>query len=304
MERKVNFKNSDYEMSGILFLPENFEESNKYPAIVISAPAGAVKEQSPSLYGRKMAEKGFICIVFDTSHQGESGGMPRQLENPSDRIEDIRCAVDYLVTLPYIDENKIGAMGICSGGGYATHTAMIERRIKAAAGVSLTDPGSWIREGLDPENPTPVQVQIQMLEAMSEERTKEAKGGEVLYGPFVPDEVTDDMATVLKEAHDYYRTPRGSHPNSTNKVLMAGGARLVDFDCFHLTDTLLTQPLLLIAGSKADTLYFSERLNKKAASKDKELFIIEGATHVDMYDKEEYVNHAIEKLAKFFSAKM
>lgn len=304
MKKIVDFKNADISMSGILFFPAEFNEKHKYPAIVISSPAGAVKEQSPSLYGSKLAKHGFICLAFDTSHQGESGGFPRQLENPTDRIEDIRCAVDYLVTLPFVDEEKIGAMGICSGGGYATHTAMIERRIKAAAGVSTTDPGSWIREGLDPDHPTPVSDQIAMLEAMSAERSAEAKGGPVQYGPFVPDVVADDMPAVLKEANNYYRTPRGAHPNSTNKVLMVGGARLVDFDCFHLTDTLLTQPLLLIAGSKAETLYFSKRLIEKAASIDKELFIVEGASHVDMYDRQPYVDQAVEKLALFFNCKL
>lgn len=243
-------------------------------------------------------------MVFDTSHQGESEGMPRQLENPTERVEDIRCGIDYLVTLSYVDDKKIGAMGICSGGGYALHTAMIDRRIKAAAGVSTTDPGSWIREGLDENNPMSVDMQLQMLEGMSEQRTIEAKGGEVAYTTFVPEEVTEDMAVTLKEANDYYRTPRGAHPNSTNKVLLTGGARLVEFDCFNLMDTLLTQPILVIAGSKADTLYFSKRVIDKASSKDKELFLINGATHVDMYDKEEYVNQAIDKLSNFFDEKL
>lgn len=304
MERKVTFKNNQLKMAGLMFLPEGFDEGKKYPAIVISNPAGAVKEQSPALYGRKIAEKGFIALAFDTSHQGESEGLPRQLENPPERVEDIRCAVDYLVTLPFVDTDRIGAMGICSGGGYSANVAMTERRIKAVVGVSSTDPGSWIRNGLDEKNPTPVEEQIKILEAISQERTNIAKGAEPLYGPFVPDEVTDDMAVTLKEAHEYYRTPRGSHPNSTNKVLLVGGQRLVEFDCFNLTETLLTQPLLLIAGSKADTLYFSKQLIERAASKDKELFIIEGATHVDMYDREQYVNQAIEKIAVFFNEKM
>ena len=126
MERKVFFKNNQIEMAGILFLPEGFDENKKQPAIVISAPAGAVKEQSPALYGKKLAQKGFITLVFDTSHQGESGGEPRYLENPTERVEDIRCAIDYLTTLPYVDRERIGAMGICSGGGYSVSAAMTQ----------------------------------------------------------------------------------------------------------------------------------------------------------------------------------
>ena len=176
---------------------------------------------------------------------------------------------------------------------------MTERRIKAVVGVSTTDPGAWIREGLDGK--TSIEEQIKMLEEVAKERTAEARGAKSVYGPYVPDKVTDDMPVTLKEANNYYRTPRGSHPRSENKVLLISADKLAAFDCFHLADTLLTQPLLIVAGSKADTLYFSERLYNKAASKKKELYLIEGATHVDLYDKEEYINPAIKKITNFFN---
>lgn len=298
MERKVFFKNNQIQMAGVLFLPDNFDESKKYPAIVISSPAGAVKEQSPALYGKKIAQKGFIAITFDTSHQGESGGEPRYLENPTERVEDIRCAVDYLTTLSYVDIERIGAMGVCSGGGYSVNAAMTERRIKAVAGVSLTDPGSWIREGLDGN--TSVEEQIKLLELVAKQRTAEANGAEPVYGPYVPDEVTEDMPNTLKEANHYYRTPRCQHPNSKNRVLMTSLDKLIAFSTFNLTDTLLTQPLLLIAGSKADTFRFSEMLYNKVNCQ-KELVIIDGATHVDLYDIIEYVDQAIDKISEFFT---
>lgn len=298
MEKKIFFKNNQIQMAGILFFPEDFGEKKKYLALVISSPAGAVKEQSPSLYGKKMAQKGFITIVFDTSHQGESGGEPRDLENPTERVEDIRCAVDYLTTLPYVDVERIGAMGICSGGGYSVNAAMTERRIKAVAGVSTSDPGSWIRDGIDGK--TPVEDQIKLLESVGKQRTAEANGAGTVYGPFVPDEVTDDMPVVLKEANDYYRTPRCQHPNSKNRVRMTSLDKLIAFSTFSFAETLLTQPLLLITGTKADTLRFTEAIYEKAKCQ-KEWFTIEGATHVGLYDVIKYVDQAIDKLAEFFT---
>lgn len=254
MEKKVFYKHNQDMNAGILFMPEGFKEDQKYPAIVISAPAGAVKEQSPSVYGKKLAEKGYVAIVFDTYHQGESGGEPRQLENPSDRIEDIKCTIDYLTTLPYVDRSRIGAMGICSGGGYAVRTALTEKRIKAVAGVSTSDPGAWIRDGIDGN--MPLEQAIGMLIAVGEQRTAEANGADPVYGEFVPEVVTDDMAerSTLREAHDYYRTVRAQHPNSTNKVSMMSLDKMIDFTTFTQVNKLLTQPLLLIAGSDADTL--------------------------------------------------
>lgn len=139
--KKVTFKKFDLNLAGLLFLPPNFEESKKYPAIVITHPGGGVKEQCSSLYGWNLAQNGYVTLAFGASHQGESEGLPRCLEDPSSRVEDIRSAVDYLVTLPYIDEEKIGAMGVCAGGGYTMNAIQTEYRIKAAAGISTWDVG-------------------------------------------------------------------------------------------------------------------------------------------------------------------
>ncbi len=298
MEKKVFFKNNQIEMAGILFLPDDFDENNKYPAIVCAHPAGAVKEQTSGLYAEKLSQMGFVTLAFDASHQGESGGEPRFLENPSERVEDIRCAVDYLTTLPYVDLERIGAMGVCAGGGYTVSAAITEHRIKAVAGVSTSDPGAWIREGID--GSVPAKEQIKMLESVGKQRTAEANGANPVYGPYVPDEATEDLPVTLKEAHEYYRTPRCQHPNSKNRVLMTSLDKLIAFSPFNFADTLLTQPLLLIAGNKADTLRFSETLYEKAKSQ-KELFMIDGATHVDLYDVPEYVDQAIGKLDAFFT---
>lgn len=297
--KKVNFKNNQHQMAGLMFFPSDFEEGEKYPSIVISPPAGAVKEQSPSLYGKKLAEKGLIVLTFDTSHQGESGGEPRCLENPTERVEDVKCAVDYLTTLPYIDVERIGAFGLCSGGGYAFNAAMTDRRIKAVAGASLSDPGSWIRDGID--GSIAVEDQIKLLAEAANQRTREANGADPIYGEFVPGKVTNDMPVTLKEAHDYYRTPRGQYPTSDNKVSMASIDKILAFDTFRFAERFLTQPMLVVVGSKADTYHYSKDLYERAASEKKELFEIEGATHVDLYDITVHVDKAVTKLADFFS---
>lgn len=298
MQKNVNFKNNDHNMAGILFFPDDFDDAKQYPAFSIASPAGAVKEQIATNYGTRLAKHGFVALAFDTSHQGESGGNPRQLESPYERVEDIKCAIDYLTTLPYVDNERLGQFGVCAGGGYSMHTAMTDRRIKAVVAVSMSDPASWIRDGFDGK--TPVEAQLALLEEAANQRTREANGADPIYGTFVPEEVTEGMPNTLVEAHEYYRTARGQHPHSTNKVSMMSIDKMTDFSTFLFADKYLTQPILMIAGSKADTLRFSEDLLTKAASTNKELFTIEGATHVDLYDKPEYVDQAVEKAAAFF----
>ncbi|ANM74366.1 putative alpha/beta superfamily hydrolase [Lactiplantibacillus plantarum] len=281
MQKKVTFQNNEHDMAGILFFPDDFDETKQYAAFPVASPAGAVKEQIATNYGSRLAKYGFIALVFDTSHQGESGGNPRQLEAPYERVEDIKCAIDYLTTLPYVDNERIGLFGVC-----------------AVAVASMSDPASWIRDGFDGK--MPVDAQLALLEEASNQRTREANGADPIYGTFVPEEVTDGMPNTLEEAHEYYRTARGQHPRSTNQVSMMSIDKMTDFSTFLFADRYLTQPILMIAGTNADTLRFSEDLLKKAASKNKELFTIEGATHVDLYDKPEYVDQAVAKAATFF----
>lgn len=294
---KVKFNNRGIEMAGNLFLPEAMEAGKTYPAIVCASPAGAVKEQSSGLYAKKLAEQGFVTLAFDPSHQAESGGYPRYEENPYDRVEDIRAAVDYLTTLRYVDRNRIAAMGLCAGAGYSINAALTDRRIKVLVGVSGTDAGAVIRDGWTGGATT--EEKIKFLEMVSEERTAEANGAEPIFGNYVPENVTDDLPVTMKEAHDYYRTPRAQYPTSENKVRLTSMSNIYTFEAFHLIDELLTQPLLMIAGSKSDALYVSERAINRAASKVKELYLIDGATHIDMYDRQPYVDEAIGKMTSF-----
>lgn len=141
MKERVSFKNGPWTMAGELYLPEGFSTESKYAAVIVVHPGGGVKEQTAGKYAELMAGDGFVAIAFDASHQGESEGEPRRLDSPYNRVEDVKCAVDYLTTLPYVDRSRIGAMGICAGGGYAINAALTEKRIKAVAGISPVDAG-------------------------------------------------------------------------------------------------------------------------------------------------------------------
>jgi fermentation-respiration switch protein FrsA (DUF1100 family) len=298
--RKVIFKKFDLNIAGLLFLPKNFDENKKYPAIVITHPGGGVKEQCSSLYAKNMADAGYVALAFDASHQGESEGLPRYLEDPASRVEDIRSAVDYLTTLPYVNEEKIGAMGVCAGGGYTMSAIQTEYRIKAAAGISTWDVGDSAKNGFPGVN---IENFMQkLLTEVGEQRTRENKGEEPKYLQYVPnspEEIDENTSTIQKEAYEYYRTPRCEYPTSVNKYLFSSNDKLAAFDAFIHLDTVSPRPILLIVGSKADTIYFSNDAYFKA-KEPKELYKIEGATHIDLYDKPEYVTQIVTKLTEYF----
>ena len=300
MVESVSFANKDIQLSGHLHLPPDFQAGRKYPALVGVHPAGGVKEQTVGLYAARLAAHGFVVVVYDSSYQGASGGEPRLLEDPAARVEDARCAADLLTTLPYVDAERMGVYGICAGGGYALAVAQTERRFKVVAGISATPMGEAARTFFG--RAIPQAELIGTLEAAAQQRTAQARGAEPMYAPFVPErleDMDDNTPTMLRQAYDYYRTPRGQHPNSKGRFLMTSLDKMLAFSTFHLIPDLLTQPLLLIAGSNADTRIYSEQAH--ALSKGpKELFIVEGATHVALYDVPAYVDQAVPKLASFF----
>lgn len=299
-KKEVSFKHNQIEIAGELYLPKDFDESKKYPAIVVTHPGGGVKEQVAGLYADKLKDNGFITLTFDAAYQGQSGGEPRYLEDPASRVEDISCAINYLVTLNYVDENRIGALGICAGGGYTMNAVQTEARIKAAAGVSTVNFGCLIREGLGCTQS--VEDLQKLLKEVGEESTKEARGSQMRYVGIAPekaDEITDDMPVLYKEGYDYYHTSRGCNPQAPSIMPFISFKLLARFDAFEFIDTVSPRPILLIAGTNADTLYFSQIAYDKA-KEPKELFLIEGATHIDLYDKPQYVEPAVKKLTEFF----
>lgn len=295
--RKVSYlRSNNIVLVGNLFLPKNFDANAKYPAILCVHPAGSVKEQSAGLYAHRLAEQGFVTLAFDAAYAGESGGTPHWSEAPYERVEDIRYSTDYLVTLPFVDENRIGALGLCAGGGYVIATAPTDRRIRAVAGVSAADIGaanreSWLRG-------RSVEEQIKILEDVSSQRTREARGEELMKVYMCP-EPTAKTAPSFREGYEYYRTKRAWHPRADNFYLRRSQATKMAFSAIE-NIYLLTQPVLLIAGEKADSDWQTDRFFRALPGKDKKVFTIPGASHIDLYDKAKYVDSAVAELATFF----
>ncbi|MEQ1108060.1 alpha/beta hydrolase [Acinetobacter seifertii] len=297
----VKIKNTYWDIAADLYFPENFDSTKKYPAIISAHPIGSCKEQtSGNVYGEALAKAGFVVIAFDASFQGESGGEPRYIEDPTLRVADFSVVVDYLVTLNYVDENRIGVLGICGGGGYSINAAMTERRIKAVGTITGANYGRVMREA-SAGNP------IAFLEAIAAQRTAEARGAELrvdqgLY-PTVEAAKSDNADIDPLEATEYYRTARGEKPNGVNKTLFSRNAVAVGWDAFHLAELLLTQPLMIIVGSKPGGFGAYRdgfEIINRAASKNKELVVVDGWSHYDLYDKPEPVKVALDKLIPFY----
>ncbi|MEN6080829.1 alpha/beta hydrolase [Chromobacterium piscinae] len=300
MKQEVIFLSEDLELVGHLYRPADYQPEKRYPAIVVSHPFTGVKEQVAGRYAERLAQDGYLALAFDTAYQGESEGLPRHLETPHSRAEGIKSAVSYLSNLPDVDPERIGALGIAAGGGYAVFTARTDPRIKAVAAVNAVCQGSLLREGLNGSR-TPEQLQS-LLAAAAEDRTAQDRGEAAATRNALAE--TTQMAAeqpqrLLREAYDYYRTPRGRHPNAENRFVVSGLDALAGFDAFARIDMLAPRPLLMIAGADADTRYFSEQAIA-AAAEPKELCLIAWASHFDLYDREPCVAAAASKLKAFF----
>ena len=299
--KNVTFKNingAGITMSANIYFPSTFVESNKYPAIVVTHPGGGVKEQAAGLYAKHMAANGFIAIAFDASYQGESTGEPRQLENPYTRTEDISAVIDYLTTLGYVDADRIGALGVCAGGGYSANAAINDRRIKSVATVSAVNIGQMFRNGWD--GSVSDADAMGYLDFASNARTNDASGADLMQIPLAPMRKEDAPNEELAVAWEYYHTPRCAHPNAPGYTLTRNLNQLVTYDAYYLAEAFLTQPLLMVAGSQAGSRWMSEDLIERAASNDKQLEIIEGGNHMSFYDLPNYVDQAVSKLTPFF----
>ncbi|WP_317246711.1 alpha/beta hydrolase [Pontibacter sp. E15-1] len=279
--------------------PAKYNARQKYPAIVIAHPNGGVKEQVAGLYAQRLAELGYITITADAAYQGASGGMPRNVDKPAHRIEDIHAMGDFISRYKGVDTSRLGLLGICGGGGSSLKAAQADKRFKAVATLSMFNSGVVRRNGFKDSQLSTIQ---ERLKQASEARALEAAGGEVLYAANT--EITDEMADKMpyelyREGHYYYHRTH-AQPNSTFRYTMSSLMDLMTFDASTNMD-LINQPLLMIAGSKADTYYMTEdAYNKATNAKQKELFLIDGATHIQTYWKPEYVAQAVDKLVDFY----
>lgn len=300
--QNVSFNSQGLKIAANLYLPQDEGSQKKRAAIVVGHPFGGVKEQTSGLYAEKLSKLGFVTLAFDAAYWGESEGSPRHLEDPAHRVEDVKSAVSYLSTLSQVDPERIGALGICASGGYVPNAAQTDLRIKAVASVSAADVGELFREGM--QGSTSFEdLQKGLLES-AKARTEEAKGAQPRVTNIVPctKEQADSLPekTLFREAFDYYRTPRAQHPRANNEYVFRSLDKLAQFSAFDYVHLISPRPFLLVAGSEADSLFFSEKAFKKA-KEPKELFLINGATHVALYDLPEYVNPAVEKLDSFFT---
>lgn len=302
---KISFANSNNKtitMAAVINFPAGFDETQTYPAIVVSHPGGGVKEQTAGIYARRLAEQGFVTIAFDRSYQGESTGEPRQLENPYVSTEDVSAVIDYLTTLPYVDKERIGAMGICAGAGYTANAAINDRRIKAVGTVSAVNIGSMFRNGW--ENNIASKDAIPVIEAGSNARTSDASGAEIATVPLAPLSEAEAPNEELRQAWEYYHTPRAECATAPGYATARSLTQIIPYDAYHMAESFLTQPLQVIAGSVAGSKWMSDDLYDRAASTDKAFHVVEGANHMDLYDGQKFVDEAVSVLGPFFTAKL
>ncbi|MNQ96198.1 Alpha/beta hydrolase family protein [compost metagenome] len=301
---KVNIHPVTYKLNGIdiaanVYTPANYDASKKYPAITIAHPNGGIKEQTAGLYAQKLAEAGYITITADAAYQGASGGEPRHTDKPQFRTEDIHGMADFISQYAGVDANRIGALGICGGGGYTLKAVQSDKRFKAVATLSMFNSGEVRRNGFQNLQIKTIQ---ERLKNASDARKQEAEGGEILYSgvaSITDEEIAKTATDLYREGYEYYYRTH-AHPNSTFLYTTSSLMYLMTWDATDQIE-LINQPLLMIAGSKADTKYMTdEAFEKVTDAKKKELFLIDGATHIQTYWKPEYVSQAVNKLVEFY----
>lgn len=297
---KVTFKNRyGITLTGDLYIPKN-HSNEPLPAIVISGPFGAVKEQSSGLYANQMAERGFVTLAFDPSYTGESGGEPRNVASSDINTEDFSAGVDYIGTQPFVDRNRIGIIGICGFGGFALNAAAVDKRVKAVATMSMYDIPRVASKGY--YDKLTLQERTKILEQMSEQRWKDIETGKTSYGNCPnPDSLKGDEPEFVKSYFDYYKTKRGFHKRSINSNgawAITSAFSLMNMPILTYIKEISPRPILIIAGENAHSRYFSEDIYQ-AAAEPKELMIIPNTVHVDLYDKLDKI--PFEKLESFFN---
>ncbi|AHK29102.1 dienelactone hydrolase [Rhodococcus opacus PD630] len=294
---KVTFKNQyRMDVSGNLFVPRNLDRNTKNAAMVVGHPMGAVKEQSANLYATKMAEQGFVTLSLDLSFWGDSAGEPRNAVAPDIYTEDFSAGVDFLRTQSFVDTERIGALGICGSGSFVISAAKIDPRIKAVATVSMYDMGGATRNGLG-HSVTLDQRNAALAQAAAQ-RDVEFTGGPTEYTGGTPEQLTDQSGPIEREFYDFYRTARGNSPDTTTQPTLSSNVKFMNFYPFNDIETISPRPMLFIAGEDAHSREFTEEAYRLAGDR-KELVIVPGAGHVDLYDRVEMI--PFDKLTEFYT---
>lgn len=276
-------RNDGISIAANVYTPAGYDKTKKYPAIVVAHPNGGVKEQVAGLYAELLAKQGYIVIAPDAAYQGASGGTPRNVDTPSSRTADLHAAADFISTYAGVDANRIGILGICGGGGYTLNAAKTDKRFKAVATLSMFNTGLVRRNGFKNSQVATIQ---QRLKEASEAREEEARGGQVRYVGNMPKMSKEEVAKMpfelYREGYEYYLETH-AHPNSTFRYTQSSLLDLMRFDATDQIE-LINQPLLMLAGSKADTRDMTEDAFAKAVNaQPKELYLLEGATHIQTY---------------------
>ncbi len=309
VEDAVNVHPISYDAAGVtvaanVYTPACYWEDGSYAGIVVGHPNGAVKEQAAGLYAQRLAQEGFVTIAFDAVTTGESGGEPRNRDIPYLRVEDYRLAADVLSTFPGVDASRLAVLGICGGGGYALSAAQMDKRFRAVAVVSMFNTGSVRREGFQKSQADSV---LKRLHDVADLRAREAQTGELTYnanmGDMAPEVGHKLPFDMYREGYEYY-VETHAHPRALSRFAQRD---LMDLFAWDPDDFmyLVDQPLLMVVGEKADTAYMSQSAFEAATgTEDKELYVVPGATHVDLYWRPGMVDDALAKLAAFFGSRL
>ncbi|SKA71278.1 hypothetical protein SAMN02745704_00112 [Paucidesulfovibrio gracilis DSM 16080] len=299
--KKVSYPNRyGIILSADMYMPKDMDESQHYPALVIGTPYGGVKEQGAGIYAQTMAERGYVTIAFDESFNGESGGQPRHVSSPEIFVEDFSAGVDFLGTRPFVDRDKIGAIGICGSGGFALKAAQVDHRIKAVATASMYDMSRVIRNGW--EDSMSAEERNKMLDELGKQRWEDFENGSPMLPEGFPDEPTtsipEGLDPISSEFWEYYAMERGHHPRSHGPFTATSNMAFMNFPLMNYVDTISPRPILFIMGEKAHSRYFTEDAYELAAEP-KELYVVPGARHIDLYDRTDMI--PFDKLNSFFA---
>ena len=298
-KQKVTFHNRFLiDMVGDLYFPANYSPAKKYAAIIVGHPFGGVKEQTSGLHARKLAEIGYVTLAFDASYYGESGGYPRRMESPEVRVDDFSAAVDYLTSRADVNPERIGILGICGWGGFALNAAANDPRIKATVTSTMYDMSRVNANGYF--DAMSADDRYKLREQLNAQRTEDYRDDSYARDGGVLDPVTDDTPQFVKEYHDYYKTERGYHrrsPNSNEGITKTSVLSFINMPLLTYISEIRSA-VLMIHGEKAHSRYFSEDAYKRLTGSNKELLIIPGANHVDLYDKIDVI--PFDKIDGFF----